>query len=144
MRGTVSLKRNHEFRALYARGKSSAGVYLAVYTRPNRTGVTRLGLTVSAKLGHAVKRNRIRRRLREAYRLEEDKLRAGCDIVIVARARALTADFSDLRKELIGVCAKLGLLAGQTAAPRGTEDRRPRPRPSEPPRQNGLNAAGKR
>ena len=113
MRRTVSLKRNHEFRALYARGKSSAGVYLAVYTRPNRAGVTRLGLTVSSKLGGAVKRNRIRRRLREAYRLEEDKLRPGCDIVIVARARAFTADFLALRKDLLSVCAKLGLNAVQ-------------------------------
>lgn len=110
MRHTVSLKRNHEFRALYARGKSSAGAFLVVYARPNRNGLTRLGLTVSSKLGKAVTRNRIRRRLREAYRLNEDKLRLGVDLIVVARSRAFDADFLALQRDLLGVCARLGVL----------------------------------
>ncbi|MDR1735717.1 MAG: ribonuclease P protein component [Oscillospiraceae bacterium] len=107
---TDSLKRNGDFRALYARGKSFAGVYLAIYTRQNRVKRTRLGLTVSTKLGNAVTRNRIRRRLREAYRLNEAFFRPGADIVIVARSRALTADFKDLQAELLSLGARLGVL----------------------------------
>jgi len=108
MRHTRPLCQNREFRSLYARGKSTAGVYLAIYTRKNRLGGTRLGLTVSAKLGGAVVRNRVRRRLREAYRLQEEFFCKGFDIVIVARARAINAPFAALRDEMLRLCRKLG------------------------------------
>ena len=68
---TVSLKENHVFRRLYHRGNSAANRYLVFYCRPNGSKQSRLGFTVSTKLGHAVVRNRVRRRLREIYRLHE-------------------------------------------------------------------------
>jgi ribonuclease P protein component len=109
MRHTVSLRQNREFRSLYARGKNAAGVYLALYARRNRLGVTRLGVTVSGKLGGAVKRNRIRRRLKEAYRLQEERFFKGFDIVIVARSKAIDAEFTALQSEMLRVGGKLGL-----------------------------------
>ena len=109
MRHTVSLTKNHEFRSLYARGKNTAGVYLAIYTRKNRLGVTRLGVTVSAKLGNAVTRNRVRRRVKEAYRLREECFAKGFDLVIVARGRAAGAEFTALRDELARLGKKLGV-----------------------------------
>jgi ribonuclease P protein component len=112
MRRTVSLKHNYEFRSLYARGKNTAGVYLAIYARKNRRNgnVTRLGVSVSSKLGGAVVRNRVRRRIKEAYRLLEDRFAAGIDIVAVARSRAIGADFSALGEELIRLGRKLGVV----------------------------------
>ena len=71
MQFSKSLKLNHLFRRLYHKGKSAAGKYLVLYCRRNGTQENRIGLTVSAKLGHAVVRNRIRRRIREAYRLSD-------------------------------------------------------------------------
>ena len=68
MKKTVSLKENHEFRRLYHRGVSTAGKHVVIYCRRNKLGYNRLGLTVSAKLACAVKRNRIKRLFREAYR----------------------------------------------------------------------------
>lgn len=59
---TVSLKENHVFRRLYHRGATAGNRLLVVYCLRNGTGHSRLGLTVSAKLGHAVERNRMRRR----------------------------------------------------------------------------------
>ena len=109
MRHTVSLKQNREFRSLYARGKNTAGVYLAIHARRNRLGVTRLGVTVSSKLGGAVVRNRVRRRIKEAYRLQEDRFAKGFDIVVVARGRAVDADFGALRGELARLGGKLGV-----------------------------------
>ena len=67
----------------------------------NRLGHNRLGLTVSAKLACAVKRNRIKRLFREAYRLHEDEFATGVDLVLVARARAVGATYQDIEKSLL-------------------------------------------
>lgn len=96
MKKTIALKENHEFRRLYHRGTSSAGRHLVLYCRKNRLGHNRLGLTVSAKLACAVKRNRIKRLFREAYRLHEDEFATGVDLVLVARARAVGATYQDI------------------------------------------------
>ena len=111
MRHTVSLRLNRDFRSLYNRGKNAAGPCMALYCRRNRAGVNRLGLTVSKKLGNAVARNRIRRRLKEAYRLHEQGFLPGYDLVIVGRARARDMAFDGLQRELLSLCRKLGLLA---------------------------------
>ena len=91
MKYTVSLKENRVFRRLYAKGKSAVGPAMVLYCRKNGGKENRLGFTVGTKLGCAVVRNRVRRRLREIYRLNEEKLRPGYDIVVVARVRASTA-----------------------------------------------------
>lgn len=93
---TVSLKENAVFRRLYYKGASAGNRYLVVYCRRNGLDKNRLGLTVSTKLGHAVVRNRMRRRLREIYRADEGSLLHGYDIVIVARSAAIEAEFSKL------------------------------------------------
>ena len=69
MKSTTTVKKNYEFRRMYAKGKSGVSSCLVVYYRKNRLGHNRLGVTVSTKLGHAVVRNRVRRTLREVYRL---------------------------------------------------------------------------
>ena len=107
VRGT--LKKNSDFRRLYAKGKSAVTPYLVVYTRPNRLGENRLGYTVSVKLGHAVVRNRVRRRLREIYRLNAPQLRQGHDIVIVARSRAVGSEYRKLNAAFLHACESLGL-----------------------------------
>ncbi len=104
---TVSLKDNSAFRRLYHRGASAANRWLVVYCRRNGLEVTRLGFTVSTKLGHAVVRNRIRRRLREIYRLNEAK--AGYDIVVVVRSAALETDCAALTKALLSLLRRLEL-----------------------------------
>ena len=105
-----TLKKNHEFRRLYNRGKSAGTRYLVVYSRRNRLGRNRIGITVSGKLGGAVVRNRVRRRLREIYRLNEDRLRIGWDIVIVARVNAVGSKFRALNSAFIDACEKLSIL----------------------------------
>ncbi len=106
---TQSLSENHRFRALYGRGKNRAGRYMAVYAMKNRLGpVVRLGITVSKKLGNAVTRNRIRRRIREAYRLHEQEIKNGYDIVIVARRAGEHAPFEALSGELMTLLRELG------------------------------------
>ena len=108
---TVSLKENAVFRRLYHRGTSAGSRYLVVYCRPTGSRLSRLGFTVSTKLGHAVVRNRVRRRLREIYRLVEPALKPGYDIVIVARSAAVEADFALLERNLRQLCGKAEMLA---------------------------------
>ncbi len=114
MVSTKSLKQNHLFRRLYQKGKSSAGRCLVVYCRKNGLDHNRLGLTTGTKLGHAVVRNRIRRRIREAYRLSESSYVLGYDIVIVARHRAAEADFQEIQHCLHKQFDKLGLIKKET------------------------------
>ena len=110
MEFTRSLKQNHLFRRLYQRGKSSAGRSVVVYCRKNGLPYNRLGLTAGTKVGNAVTRNRIRRRIREAYRLSEYRYRKGYDIVVVARSRAAEADYREIAECLLRQSEKLGLI----------------------------------
>ena len=113
MRYTVSIKKNRDFKSLYRLGKSSVNPYLVVYCRKNRRGESRLGISVGTKVGKAVCRNRVRRRIREAYRLSEERIRPGYDMIVVARVRAATADYRDIETSLMDLCSKLGLLHGE-------------------------------
>ena len=110
MKTTAPLKENHLFRRAYNKGKTAADSRLALYVRRNGQKANRLGLTVSTKVGRAVVRNRVRRRLREIYRLHEDMLSLGCDVVIVARVRAASSDYHQLEKSFLRLADKLGLL----------------------------------
>ena len=110
MKFSRSLKLNHVFRRLYAKGNCVAGRCLVVYCKRNGTRENRVGITVSKKLGGAAVRNRARRRLRECYRLNEHRLRPGYDIVIAARSRCLTAPFAALEASFVSACASLGMI----------------------------------
>ena len=109
MQFSSSLKFNHVFRRLYNRGDSCANRYLVIYCRRNGTKRNRIGLTVGAKLGHAVERNRLRRRLREIYRLHEGQFAPGYDIVVVARAAAMQASYRQLEGAYLYLTGKLGI-----------------------------------
>ena len=106
---STSLKLNHIFRRLY-HTSGQANAYLVLYARRNRTGHNRVGITVSKKLGKAHIRNRVRRRLREVYRLNENKFQPGWDIVVVARSRAIAAPFSVLSESYLSLAQKAGIL----------------------------------
>ena len=110
MNSRVTLKKNSDFHRLYAKGKSAVNPYLVVYCRKNREGRSRFGYTVSARLGHAVVRNRVRRRLREIVRLNGARLVPGYDVVIVARSRCVDAEYRKMEEAYLKAIKKLGLL----------------------------------
>ena len=109
MKFSSSLKLNHIFQRLY-RTSGHANSYMVLYARKNRTNTNRVGITVSKKLGHAVVRNRVRRRLREIYRLNEAKFQPGWDIVVVARTKAVGAEFCKLEEGYLALAKKAGIL----------------------------------
>jgi len=105
----ITIKENHIFRRLYAKGKSAASPCLAVYCRRNGRSQGRLGITVSTKLGKAVHRNKVRRRIREIYRLHQAELLPGYDMVIVARVKAAHSNYAAIEKSFLSCMDKLGL-----------------------------------
>ena len=110
MQFSSSLKLNHIFRRLYRKGSSAANGYLVLYCRKNGSQANRVGL----KLAHAVQRNRLRRQLREIYRLHETSFARGYDLVVVARSRAIGADYAALEHAYLSLAARLGLLTQNT------------------------------
>ena len=112
MKFSRSLKLNHIFRRLYS-SSGHANSYLVLYARRNHSAINRVGVTVSKKLGGAVVRNRVRRRLREVYRLNESRFAPGWDIVVVARSRCIRSDFLKLTEAYLSLAQKAGILEAQ-------------------------------
>ena len=98
---TVSLKDNYMFKRLYKSKKCAVCPCFVIYCSKNNLGYNRLGITTGRKLGKAVVRNRVRRRLKEAYRLNESHISRSLDIVLVARSKGIYAPFSLICKELL-------------------------------------------
>ncbi|MDK2856111.1 MAG: ribonuclease protein component [Bacillota bacterium] len=105
-----TLTENAEFQELYRRGRSYVGRFLVVYALERGGARTRVGFTVGKKVGSAVARNRVRRRLREAYRLLYPGIAEGYDLVIVGRTRARDVRFGALVEELKSLLRKAGAL----------------------------------
>lgn len=110
MKAEITVKENYEFRRIYRKGKSVVSPYMVLYCQKNRQGRTRLGVTVSTKLGKAVVRNRVRRRFRELWRLHKDQMIPGWDIILVARVRAVEAPYQKLDKVYSKLLREAGLL----------------------------------
>ena len=93
--------RRVEYDAVYREGRRRSGREFTVFVRPNGLHLSRFGWSIKKALGTAVRRNRIRRRLREILRLHRQEIPPGWDIVIHPRSSAATADFSALTRELL-------------------------------------------
>jgi ribonuclease P protein component len=100
------LRRSADFDRTLRSGRRAASDYLALFVSDNELGRPRVGLAVSRKLGNAVVRNRIKRRLREVVRPLVTRAKGGRDVVIVARARAVDAEIARLRQEMEMLWAK--------------------------------------
>lgn len=101
MKETESLKKNSDFKEVYRNGKSFANKYLIMYVMKSRLETNRLGISVSKKVGNSVVRHRITRLIRESYRLSEDSIEKGLDIVVVAKVGAKGRSFQEIDSALI-------------------------------------------
>jgi len=109
------LRRKSDFGRVYAKGRSYATDLVVVYVLPGRRPTTRVGFSVSGKLGNAVVRNRTRRRLREVVRLLLADVNGRYDVVVVAKRKSVEADLADLRAALGGLFRQSGVIgSGRT------------------------------
>ena len=95
------LVRRAEYDAVYREGRRRASREFTAFLRPNNLDLSRFGWSIKKGLGNAVRRNRIRRRLREIVRLHRQEIAPGWDIVIHPRSSAATADFAPMAQELM-------------------------------------------
>ena len=101
------VKKRRDFTRVYQRGKSVSAKDLILCYKKNKLDVYRVGFTVSKKVGNAVIRNRVRRRLKEIVRLHPDFFAAGVDYIIVAKATAALASYREMEKELENLVRKM-------------------------------------
>lgn len=106
MEFTDSLRKNHDFGHVYNKGRSKADRFLVMYVMKNQKDVNRIGVSVSKKVGNSVVRHRIKRLVKEAYRLNEASFKKGYDIVVIARVNSAGQGFKTIEHTLMNL-AKL-------------------------------------
>ena len=107
---TDSLKNNRDFVNVYTSGKSYANRYLVIYTLKNNSDRNRLGISVSKKVGNSVIRHRLKRLIKESYRLHEKMFNSGLDIVVIARKGSDACDFAGIESALLHLMKLNGTL----------------------------------
>ena len=99
-----SIKKNQDFQAVYQNGKSLANKFLVMYVKKTDRPETRIGISVSKKVGNSVVRHHITRLIRESFRLHEDMVEAGLDIVVVVRAAAKEENYKTIESAYLHLC----------------------------------------
>lgn len=106
------LKKRSEFTEIQDKGSKFYSKHFLVLVAPGRTAESRLGVTVTTKVDkRSVVRNKLKRRVREIFRLNRYRLRANFDIVVIARQSSVECSFEDIKRELTGVLHHNGFFA---------------------------------
>ena len=94
------LKKSSQFSQVYKKGKSDVTKFMVMYYLENGLDHNRIGFIASKKVGNSVVRNRSKRLMKEAFRLNSDNLKKGYDIIFIARVKIGTAVYSEAEKSV--------------------------------------------
>jgi len=103
------LRRSSDFSRAYHKGHSISDRLLVLCYIPNSLGRSRFGISVSKRIGRAVVRNRVKRRISEAIRLQLDLIAPGWDIIFIARQGTRDADYWQIESSIAGLLSRAGL-----------------------------------
>ena len=110
MKRFPSIKKNRDFQIVYKNGKSYANKLLIMYVYATGNQDTRIGISVSKKVGNSVVRHHFARLIREIFRLHRDSIDSGLDIIVVSRQAAKEADFKKLESVYMHLCGLHNIL----------------------------------
>ena len=110
MKRFPSIKKNSDFQTIYRTAKSYANRQLVMYVRKTDGGQSRIGISVSKKVGNSVVRHHLVRLVRESFRLHKDEIETGLDIVVVARQMAKESDFKKIESAYLHLCGLHNIL----------------------------------
>lgn len=105
MKKVYSLKKNREFKNVYQSGCSCANRQLIGYFWKNQGSENRIGICVSKKVGNSVIRHKLKRLIKEAYRLNQSKIKSGYDIVIIVRTGAKGKNYWEIESSFLHLLA---------------------------------------
>ena len=112
MKKTVMIKKNYEFKNLFSKGKFYYGNSINMYIKISNSNFNKLGIAVSKKQGKAVKRNRVKRLIRENYKLLEDNIKNGISILVIINKKKKIDDieFYEIKEDFIKILNKSNVL----------------------------------
>ena len=114
MKRFPSIKKNSDFQKVYRTGNSHANRQLVMYVMRAENRDTRIGISVSKKVGNSIVRHRLTRLIRESFRLHRDILETGLDIVVVARAAAKESDYKTIERAFLHLCGLHNILENRS------------------------------
>ena len=103
------LKKRYQFNYVYKSGEHFSSEHLVLYVSSSKTKSIKVGFAVTKKIGHAVVRNKIRRRLREIVQKQLPSLKQNYNIIVVAKDNVSEAGFEKLTQEIVKLLKKASL-----------------------------------
>lgn len=115
MKKIKTLKKNYEFKNVLSNKNFYIGKYITIYCKPNKKNENYIGIAVNVHIAKAVKRNKIKRLIRENYRLLKNDLKNGNDILFMWNKNSDIKDatFKNINKDMINILKKIGLLENE-------------------------------
>ena len=111
MKKTVKLKKKYEFQNTFKRGKYFGGDFLECFCTHNNKKINYLGIAIGSKVCNAVKRNRIRRVIKEAYRSIESNLLSGFTFIFLwnKKKNAAECNYHQVKQDMIQIFKRIGI-----------------------------------
>lgn len=104
------LRKNSDFKYVYNKGKVFKNSLLVMYIIVNNEDYNKTGFSISKKVGKSVVRNKVRRKIKECYRLNSNRIKKGYNIVFISRVKAKDATYWEIEKAMLSLFKKSALI----------------------------------